>query len=52
MKFFFYSKHDKSKEPIGSIPAEDEKQAVKFFSQLKGLSIEKFLSIFRVKKLK
>lgn len=52
MKFFFYSKHDKSKEPIGSIPAEDEKQAIALFSQLKGLPIKKFLSIFRVKKLK
>lgn len=48
MKFYFFSKKDPKKEPIGKIDANSIEEAVEKFSYIKRLPIQKFLSIFSI----
>jgi len=49
-KYFFYSKSDKSKQPISKIEANSRLSAAKYFSKVKGLSLKSFLNLFKVSK--
>lgn len=46
--YYFYSKLDPKKEAISSTTANSKEEAITFFSHLKNLTQEKFLSIFNV----
>lgn len=46
--YYFYSKTDKTKEPIGRVEAESIQDAVEMFAASKDLDIDTFLSIFDV----
>jgi hypothetical protein len=46
--YYFYSKLDPKQEAIASTSANSKEDAITFFSKLKHLTQEKFLSIFSV----
>lgn len=48
--YFFYSKSDSSKEPIGKITALGRLEAAKFFASRKNMPLKTFLTIFSVTK--
>jgi hypothetical protein len=48
MKYGFYSKFDKRKEIVYMHTFDTLNQAVDFFAKIKGLSIDKFHSLFEV----
>lgn len=48
-QFCFYSKNNPTQEPIGVVYAASKEEAVKFFSLLKQLPVNDFLTIFEVK---
>jgi hypothetical protein len=48
-KFCFYSKNDPNQEPIGATQAPSKEEAIKFFSLIKMLPVDQFLTIFTVK---
>jgi hypothetical protein len=52
MKLGFHSKVDQSKEPINRGEFESKSQAVEYFAKLKNLSIDDFLLLFNVIKIK
>jgi len=49
-KYYFYSRNDKSQEPIDSVRAFSRLQAAKYFAGRKQLDLKSFLSIFAVNK--
>ena len=46
--YHFYSRSDKSREPITSINAPSRYQAALFFSKVKGLDLKPFLRVYAV----
>lgn len=46
--YYFYSKSDSKREPISYIKVDSKEEAIQFFSKLKNLTKERFLSIFKV----
>ena len=46
--YYFYSKHDKSKEPIAYVKAKGRLEAAKYFAQVKQMSLKLFLTIFTI----
>lgn len=48
-KFCFYSKNSPGQESIGTIDVSSREEAIKFFSSVKQLSVQDFLTIFEVK---
>ena len=51
MKYFFYSKNDKKKEPIKTLYNLGSRlEAAKYFSELKKLSLKDFLKVFSISK--
>ncbi len=50
--YFFYSKNDKEKEPIGKIGDDigTRLSAAKYFAMLKNMTLKRFLSVFSVNK--
>ena len=46
--YYFYSKLDSKREPISYTKADSKDEAIKFFSKLKDLNQERFLSIFNI----
>ncbi len=50
MKYYFYSKHDGSKEPIAQTNAKSRLAAAKYFAQIKQMSLKQFLTIFTINK--
>lgn len=49
-KYNFYSRVDKSKEPIGSTTALSRLKAARYFAALKQLPLKSFLTLFAVSK--
>lgn len=49
-KYYFYSRHDQSKEPIMSTRAWSRYEAAKSFAQVKQMDLKTFLSVFAVSK--
>lgn len=47
-KYSFTSKSDSDKEPLGIIEANSLNEAVKFFSQMKDLPIDSFMSLYNI----
>jgi hypothetical protein len=51
MKYFFYSKNDKKKEPIKTFYNIGSRlEAAKYFAELKKLSLKDFLKVFSISK--
>jgi len=50
MSYYFYSKNDKSKEPIAQTNAKNRLAAAKYFAQIKQMPLKKFLTIFSISK--
>ena len=48
--YFYYHKNDKKKEPIGKIEANNLEEALTIASQIKQLSIDNFLNVFKVER--
>jgi hypothetical protein len=48
-KFCFYSKNNPTQEPVGVVDTLSREEAIKFFSLLKQLPVNDFLTIFEVK---
>jgi hypothetical protein len=46
--YYYYSISDSTKEPISRGKFNSEEQAVEYWSQLKRMSIDDFLSIYQV----
>jgi len=46
--YYFYSKSDSTCEPISYVKVNSKEEAIQFFSKLKNLTQEQFLSIFNV----
>jgi hypothetical protein len=46
--YYFYSKSDSIKEPINFFETEDIFDAIRYFSAVKNLSIDKFMDIYGV----
>ena len=49
-KYYFYSRRDKSKEPINSTISISRLKAATYFAKLKQLTLKSFLEIFAVSK--
>lgn len=50
MRYYFYSKNDKNKEPIMFVTINDGdiSSAIDYFSNIKNMDLEVFLSIYSV----
>lgn len=49
MMYYFYSKNDKSKEPIKSTSKINSRlEAARYFAELKNMPLRTFLSVFSV----
>lgn len=48
MRYYFYSKHDKAKEPISKCIAFSRYQAALFFAKRKCLNLKDFLALYSV----
>lgn len=51
-QYVYYSKNDLTQEPYGKFEAIDLEEAILIASEIKQLSIQDFLSTFRVKEWK
>jgi hypothetical protein len=51
MRYKFYYKNDKFEDALGYIEADNIKEAEKIASKIKQLSLDKFLELFKVKKV-
>ena len=49
-KYYFYSRNDKSQEPIMNIRAWSRLEAAKSFAAVKQMNLKTFLSVFAVSK--
>jgi len=49
-KYYFYSKNDKTQEPIMNARAWSRLEAAKSFAQVKQMNLKTFLSVFSVSK--
>jgi hypothetical protein len=47
-KYYFYSKTDKTSEPIAYTKAWGRLGAAKYFAQVKQMSLKSFLSVFKI----
>jgi len=47
-KYYFYSKHDKTKEPIAYCLESSRLKAACYFAQIKQMDLKQFLSVFAV----
>lgn len=48
-KFCFFSKNNPTQEPVGVVEVASREEAVKYFSLMKSLPVNDFLTIFEVK---
>lgn len=47
-KYYFYSKTDKTSEPIAYTKVWGRLEAAKYFAQVKQMSLKSFLSVFKI----
>lgn len=46
--YYFYSKIDKTSEPIAYTKAWNRLQAAKYFARVKQMNLKSFLSVFKI----